>query len=73
MRIRSAATLITLGALALVACADDEPSDQGSATTTSSPTSSEPRVMFQRAPGGEFTGEIESDVHLVRADGSERS
>ena len=50
----------------------------GSDTTTEpSPGSSEPatpdvgRIMFQRAPGGEVVGEVETDVYVVDADGSE--
>ena len=30
------------------------------------------RIMFQRAPGGEVVGEVETDVYVVAADGSER-
>ena len=71
VKIRIATTAITLAALALVACSDDEPSAERDAATTSSSTSTEPLVMFQRAPGGEVTGENESDVYLVDADGSE--
>ena len=29
------------------------------------------RIMFQRAPGGEVVGEVETDVYVVAADGSE--
>jgi Tol biopolymer transport system component len=29
------------------------------------------RIVFQRAPGGEVVGEIETDVHVVNADGGE--
>ena len=29
------------------------------------------RIMFQRAPGGEVVGEVETDVYVVDADGSE--
>jgi Tol biopolymer transport system component len=50
----------------------------GSDTPTEpSPGSSEPattdvgRIMFQRAPGGEVVGEVETDVYVVDAEGSE--
>ena len=41
------------------------------AASTGTSSGAAGRVMFQRAPGGEVVGEIETDVYLVDADGSE--
>src|SRR5262245_34387207 len=59
-------SLVVLVAGLLMACGSD-------GTDSSSGASSDAvgRVMFQRAPGGEVTGEIETDVYLVDAGGSE--
>ena len=47
--------------LAGAACGDGEDGEDGEAG----------RVMFQRAPGGEVVGEVETDVYLANAGGSE--
>ena len=63
-------SLVVLAAALVMASASDT-------TTEPSAGSSEPattdvgRIMFQRAPGGEVVGEVETDVYVVDADGSE--
>ena len=76
MRCRVAIAALLLSLAAAVGCGDDSDSEADSTTTEETDASSTDsggvgRVMFQRAPGGEVVGEIETDVYVVNADGSE--